>query len=224
MVIEDVINIKREYSYHILANETNWEYLGSARDYKRIEDGDKGFNSVSMGAYNTNDVDPVVHEYANKIFNFLKNRGTPYKGIMFLGIAVDENDTPHILEINTRAGDPELQVILSSITNDLGELFLAASTGNTIPKITHNSNKTVTVRLTNRVYDWTKPASFLPRLDPAPTNILIGIEGTELFFIKHSVFTASGDSHQEASEEIYKYLDKQFVGQYRYRKDIGILK
>jgi phosphoribosylamine-glycine ligase len=224
IVIEDVINIKREYSYHILANETNWEYLGSARDYKRIENGDKGFNCVSMGAYNTSDIDPIVHEYADKIYNFLKNRGTPYTGFMFLGIAVDENDVPHVLEINTRAGDPELQVILSSVTNDLGELFLTASKGHHIPKITHNDNKTVTVRLVNKVYNWTKPASFLPKLESAPLNISIGIEGTSPFFIKHSVFTSSAISHQEAAKNIYAYLDKQFVGQYMYRRDIGILK
>lgn len=224
VLIEDVIKIKREYSYHILANETNWEYLGSARDYKRIEDGDRGFNSVSMGAYNVDDIDPVVHQYAEKIYNFLKNRGTPYKGIMFLGIAVDENNIPHVLEINTRAGDPELQAILGSVTNDLGDLFFTASNGNTIPKVTHNNNKTVTVRLTNRVYNWTKPASFLPKLESPPADILIGIEGTNKFFIKHSVFTTSGNTHQEAADCIYAYLDKQFVGQYRYRRDIGILK
>ncbi len=223
LLIEDVIKIKKEYSYHMLVNESGWEYLGSARDYKRIYDKDQGFNSVSMGAYNTEDIDPVVHEYADKIVNFLKTKGV-YRGFMFLGIAVDENDIPYVLEINTRAGDPELQAILGSVTNDLAELFYSASTGIKIPKVVHNKKKTVTVRLVNRVYDWSTPASFLPKLSKVPSGIIQGIEGTDKFFIKHSVYTASDKTHELASQKIYDYLDQQFVGQYRYRRDIGFLK
>ena len=224
LIIEKFIKIKKEYSYHALFNNVDWKYLGSARDYKKIEDGDEGFNSVSMGSYNTHDIDPIVHDYAEKIFNFLKSRNYTYKGFLFLGIAVDENDVPMILEINTRSGDPELQAILGSVENNLNELFLAASSDRTIPTITHNDNKTVTIRLINNFYDWTKPASFLPRLENCPENIIFGLEGTEPFYLKHSAFTTSDVSHEIAANKIYKYLDSQFVGQYRYRRDIGILK
>jgi phosphoribosylamine--glycine ligase len=224
LIIEKFVKIKREYSYHALFNNIEWKYLGSARDYKKIEDGDRGFNSVSMGSYNIDDIDPIVHEYTDKIFNFLKNRNYNYKGFIFLGIAVDENDVPMILEINTRSGDPELQAILGSVENNLGELFLAASNDTSIPEITHNDNKTVTIRLINNVYDWTKPASFLPKLESCPEEIVVGLEGTDPFYLKHSVFTASDSTHELAAKKIYKYLDKQFVGQYRYRRDIGILK
>jgi len=223
LIIEKFINIKKEYSYHALFNSSGWKYLGSARDYKKIHDGDQGFNSVSMGSYNMNNVDFVVHEYADKIFNFLKSKNYIYKGFIFLGIAVDENDVPMILEINTRSGDPELQAILGSVNNNLSELFLTASRDDPIPDITHNENKTVTIRLMNSVYDWTKPASFLPKLNPCPENILHGLEGTDPFYIKHSVFTASDRTHRAAAEKIYSYLDSQFVGQFRYRRDIGIL-
>jgi len=51
-----------------------------------------------------------------------------------------------------------------------------------------------------------------------------GVEGTDPFYLKHSVFTASDTSHEAAAKKIYRYLDKQFVGQYTYRRDIGILK
>jgi phosphoribosylamine-glycine ligase len=224
LIIEQFVKIKKEYSYHALFNETGWKYLGSARDYKKINDGDQGFNSVSMGSYNTHDIDPVVHDYAAKIFNFLKSRNYTYNGFIFLGIAVDENDVPMILEINTRSGDPELQAILGSVENNLSELFLAASNGTPIPEITHNDNKVVTIRLINNVYDWTKPASFLPKLESCPEEIVFGLEGTDPFYLKHSVFTASDSSHELAAKKIYNYLDKQFVGQYRYRRDIGILK
>jgi phosphoribosylamine-glycine ligase len=224
IVIEEVVNIKREYSYHMLVNDTGWKYFGAARDYKKSLDNDLGFNSSSMGAYNVDDVDPRVHEYADKIVNHLKNNDWGYKGFMFLGIAVDETDTPVVLEINTRSGDPELPAILGSVTNDLGELFKAASCNDTIPDVNHNNNKTVTIKLANRVYDWTKPASFLPKLDTPPSDIMQGLEGFDPPYIKHSIFTTSGTSHIDASNKLYNYLDKQFIGQYRYRRDIGVLK
>jgi phosphoribosylamine-glycine ligase len=224
LIIEQFIKIKREYSYHLIANSKGWKYLGAARDYKKIEDNDQGFNSSSMGSYNIDDVDDVVHEYADKIITFLKEQGYTYRGFMFLGIAVDENDIPIILEINTRSGDPELISILGSVTNNLSNLFLSASRDELIPDVIHNSNKTVTVRLINSIYDWTKPASFLPKLSPCPADILFGLEGTDEFYIKHSLFTSSMSSHELAAKKIYDYLDRQFVGQYRYRRDIGLLK
>jgi phosphoribosylamine--glycine ligase len=224
LVIEQFINIKLELSYHLLINETGWTYFGSARDYKRLEDGDLGPNSVSMGAYNVSDVDPRIHDYADRIVNFLKEQGYYYKGFMFLGIAIDKTDTPIILEINTRSGDPELPSMLGSITNNLSELFLAASTNMPFPPVVHNNNKTVTLRLINSVYDWTVPGVDLPILDTVPSNIVHGIEGTPEFFIKHSLFTASDNTYKAASEQIYNYLNSQYVGQYRYRKDIGLLK
>jgi len=222
--LEKFVNLKREYSYHLVSNATGWKYLGTARDYKKIEDGDLGFNCVSMGAYNVDDVDPRVHEYADKIINYLKDHGYVYKGIMFLGIGVDENDVPVVLEINTRAGDPELQVILGSIENNIADLFLACSTDSPIPDIVHNDKKCVTIRLVNTLYDWNWPASFLPKLNPCPDNIILGLEGTEQFRIKHSVVTTWDTTHEQASKTLYDYLDKQHVGQYRYRRDIGILR
>jgi phosphoribosylamine-glycine ligase len=224
ITVEKFVNLKREYSYHLVANATGWQYLGSARDYKKLDDGDVGFNSVSMGAYNVDDIDPRVHEYADKIINYLKNYGYPYKGFMFIGIGIDEDDVPIVLEINTRSGDPELQVILGSIENNLADLFLACSTDARIPDIVHNNKKSVTVRLVNTHYDWKWPASFLPKLNPCPDNIICGLEGTERFYIKHSVVTTSDTTHEQASKTLYDYLDKQQVGQYRYRRDIGLLK
>jgi phosphoribosylamine-glycine ligase len=224
LIIEKFVKIKREYSYHLIANASGWKYLGSARDYKRINDNDEGFNSTSMGSYNIDDVDPIVHEYADKIIKFLKEQGYTYRGFMFLGIAVDENDIPVILEINTRSGDPEIVSILGSVENNLSTLFLSASKDEPIPDIVHNSSKTVTIRLINSVYDWTKPASFLPKLTQFPDDILFGLEGSEEFFIKHSLVTTSDTTHELAAKKLYQYLDKQFVGQYRYRRDIGILK
>lgn len=223
LVLENFIKIKREYSYHMMINEKNWRYLGSARDYKKLTEGDLGYNTVSMGSYNVHDIDPIVHTYAAKLFRWFNTSKSRNRGFIFLGIAVDENDVPVILEINTRSGDPELQAILGSVENNLPELFLSASRQEWMPEIKHNQTKTVTVRLINRVYDWTKPASYMPQLAVPPDGIIHGLEGEERY-IKHSVFTANGATHEDAARKIYGYLDQQQVGQYMYRRDIGIFK
>jgi len=216
-----------------LFNRSGWKYLGSARDYKKLKDGDSGYNTVGLGCYNV-DPDPIVHEYADKIFNFLKDylgkSNDFYRGFIFLGIAVDKNNVPYILEINTRSGDPELCSILGSVENNLSELFYAASADLPIPDVIHNNKSTVSVRVFNRVYDWLRPASFLPKFENIPDNIIQSIEtcagatmGIERYYIKHSLFTTTANSRQEAAKRIYDYLDTQYVGQFTYRRDIGYL-
>jgi phosphoribosylamine--glycine ligase len=233
IVLEEYLEIKREYSYHALFNQSNWKYLGSARDYKKLKEGDVGYNTVGLGCYNV-EADPIVHEYADKIYNFLKEylgrTKSFYRGFIFLGIAVDKNNVPHILEINTRSGDPELCSILGSIENDLSELFYAASADLPIPDVVHNNKSTVSVRVFNRIYDWLKPASFVPKFENIPNNIIQSIEtcagatmGIERYYIKHSLFTTTADTRQEAAKRIYDYLDTQYIGQFTYRRDIGYL-
>jgi phosphoribosylamine--glycine ligase len=226
VVIEQFINIKKELSCHYLINSTGWKYLGSARDYKKAYEGDQGYNTIGTGAYNVNEIDNRIHEYVDKIFNYLKTNDYQYKGFMFVGIAIDENDVPTVLEINTRCGDPEINVILRSVDNNLADLMYAASTDNVIPDVVYNNLKTVTIRLVNSIYNWKEPATKLPNLTKVPDNICHSIEGGEGrkdFSITHSIFTCSADTHENASKEIYNYLNTQDLGQYRYRKDIGIV-
>lgn len=236
LLIEEYVELKKEYSYHALFNKTNWQYFGSARDYKKLYDGDKGPNSVSLGAYSVVDVDPVVHEYADKIYNFLKSylqEDEYYKGFIFLGIGIGKDNVPMILEINTRSGDPELPAILGTVNNNLSELFYAASADLKIPEVRHNNKETVVVRIVNKIYDWTTKASFLPKFENVPDDIQQSFDSgpqppedpeTEYKSLKYSIFTATDKNRKKAAEKIYKYLDSQYLGQFTYRRDIGILK
>jgi hypothetical protein len=68
--------------------------------------------------------------------------------------------------------------------------------------ITHNDNKTVTIRLVNTVYDWSKPSSFLPKLENcAHPTLCIGLEGTDPVYLTHSVFTASDSTHETSCQK-----------------------
>jgi phosphoribosylamine--glycine ligase len=224
-VLEEFIDIKQELSCHFLVNETGWSYIGSARDYKKLYDGDKGPNSFSSGAYNVHEIDPRIHDYTDRIFNFLKKNKYEYKGFLFLGIALGNDGVPIVLEINTRSGDPELDVIIGSITSNISELFLAGSCNDNFPKIVHDTTKKiVTVGLLNKVYDWNNPASDLPRLGIVPDNIIHCRDGYDPSYLRHSVFVSTSNTHIDASTQIYDYLNDQYLGQYRYRTDIGLLK
>lgn len=223
IVVEDFVELEREYSYHALFNFNNWRFFGAARDYKKLEDGDVGYNSVSCGAYSTQGVDEIVHEYADKIYNHFKKLNLNYRGFIFLGIGVRKDGTPIVLEINTRSGDPELQVMIECIDNDLASLFADASCDYKIPEIKFNGKQAVTVSLLNSHYDWTVPANNIPNLIDIPSNIVYSKD----YFsdgLKHGVLTSVAETKEAASKQIYNYLNQQYIGQYRYRTDIGILK
>jgi len=223
IVVEEYVDLEREYSYHALFNFNNWRFFGAARDYKKLENGDIGYNSVSCGAYSTQDVDKVVHEYADKIYKYFKKINLNYRGFIFLGIGVRKDGTPIVLEINTRSGDPELQVMVECIDNDLASLFADASCDYKIPEIKFNGKQAVTVSLLNSHYDWTVPANNIPNLIDIPSNIVYSKD----YFsdgLKHGVLTSVAETKEAASKQIYDYLNQQYIGQYRYRTDIGILK
>lgn len=229
---EDFIKIKREYSYHMLVNQYDWKFLGAARDYKKIYEGDIGFNTLGLGAYNITDVDPIIHEYAERIFkkiqNYLMSKGKFYRGFMYLGIAIDENDEAHVLEINIRNGEPELDAILPAVDNNLSELFYSASLNSPMPLIKPNDYRIVSIRLFHKNYDWITPAEAIPKIDPLkiPSDIICSMDGTDSngnYFLTHSLFTAKAETHSSANKKISKYLDSLDLGQFKYRKDIGIL-
>lgn len=105
-----------------------------ARDYKRLEDGDKGPNTGGMGAYSPARTveDDVLEEISERILNRtvegMRAEGTPYSGILYAGIMMTDAG-PKVLEFNCRFGDPETQVVLPLLKTDILDIIGASLAG-----------------------------------------------------------------------------------------------
>jgi len=222
-IVEEFIDGVREYSYHAISNAVNWQYIGTARDYKKRNEGDSGHNTVGMGCYSPVEIDSRVHEYADKIFSYLKTSGEPYRGVLYLGIMVKKDGTLVVLEINSRFGDPEMHAIIIRIKNNLLKLFLDVATDKEIEPIEFFDHAAVSVRVVNKNYDCFNTEKFTPcDLWPAPPNIYVSVN--EKRRLLNSVVSTTGDSIEHASDTLYRYLKDKKMNDFTYRKDIGYFK
>lgn len=123
-----------EISIFVLSDGSHYLTLPSAKDYKRIGEGDTGLNTGGMGA-----VSPVPfadeafllrvdNEIIHPTFEGLKQEGIAYKGFLFIGLMVVDGN-PYVLEYNVRMGDPETEVVIPRLKNDLLPLLKAATDG-----------------------------------------------------------------------------------------------
>jgi len=223
-IVEEFVKGIREYSYHAISNAANWQYIGTARDYKKRYDGDVGYNTVGMGCYSPVAIDECVHEYADKIFNYLKTLGEPYRGVLYLGIMVKQDGTPVVLEINCRFGDPEIHTILLSIKNNLPKLFLDIATDKELEPIEFHDHAAVAIRMVNKNYDcFNNETEYTPcDIWPVPPNIYMTINQERKLL--NSVVSTTGESIDQASDILYQYLQNKEMNDFTYRKDIGYLK
>ena len=226
-LIEQFVTGVREYSWHALCNQTGWQYLGTSRDYKKRFENDQGYNTASMGSYSpVPDVNARINDYADAIVKFLIKRGTPYVGILYLGIMIDTNGVPVVLEINTRPGSPEIESILPTINSNLLDLFYTTATNQTIPKVEFNDRSAVSLRIVNKTYnetiDQSKEKFVMPKLWPLTGNMMLSLGARSKLL--HSLLTIDGTSVDQAADQIYKFLNNKSMGDYTYRTDIGYFK
>lgn len=138
LVIEEFMT-GREVSVLSFVDGKTIKPMTSAQDHKRALDGDKGLNTGGMGTFSpspfyTEDIDKICRE---KIFqptvDAMAAEGREFKGIIFFGLMLTE-DGPKVLEYNARFGDPETQVVLPRMENDIVDVMLSCIDG-TLDKI-----------------------------------------------------------------------------------------
>jgi phosphoribosylamine--glycine ligase len=226
-----------EVSVFALTDGKDYKIIGHAKDYKRIGEGDTGTNTGGMGCVTP--VPFVEGDFLRKVeervirptINGLEKENIEYKGFVFFGLMNVAGD-PYVIEYNCRMGDPETEVVMPRLQNDLAELFMAMHEGRlNDTAITYDDRCIATVMAVSGGYpgdyEKGKQISF-----PAPS------QGSGEAIIFHAgtkkegdnvltnggrvlAVTAYGVSIQDAVTKSKKLLEQvSFEGMY-YRKDIG---
>ncbi|MBC8266623.1 MAG: phosphoribosylamine--glycine ligase [Flavobacteriales bacterium] len=131
-----------ELSVFVLTDGNSYKILPSAKDYKRIGEGDKGLNTGGMGAISPVPfadrffIEKVESEIIKPTILGLKEEGIVYHGFLFIGLIVKGNDAK-VIEYNVRMGDPETEVVIPRIKSDLLHLFKGIGDGTFSEKDLH---------------------------------------------------------------------------------------
>jgi phosphoribosylamine---glycine ligase len=133
VVIEDVLE-GEEASFFAICDGTRAVRFATAQDHKRVGDGDTGPNTGGMGAYSpasvvTPEIERrVMAEIIEPTMCAMRDKGAPFTGVLYAGLMLTA-DGPKLIEYNNRFGDPEAQVILPRLEDDLLAIMLAAARG-----------------------------------------------------------------------------------------------
>ncbi|CAM1354699.1 phosphoribosylamine--glycine ligase [Tenacibaculum ascidiaceicola] len=223
-----------ELSVFVLTDGKNYKILPSAKDYKRIGEGDTGLNTGGMGAispvpFATDDFLTKVEELVVKpTIDGLQKDGIDYRGFIFIGL-MNDNGNPSVVEYNVRMGDPETEVVLPRIQSDLLDLFEGVATqtlGDKSYEVTPQTATTVMLVSGGypEAYEKGKEITGFNTVDDsivfhAGTTLKDGkvvTSGGRVMAI-----TSFGNSMEEALEKSYKSIDKISFDKMNYRKDIG---
>ena len=138
IVIEEFMT-GREVSVLSFVDGNTIKIMSSAQDHKRAKDGDQGLNTGGMGNFSpspfyTKEVDEFCKKYIYQAtVDAMKSEGRPFKGVIFFGLMLTPKG-PKVLEYNARFGDPEAQVVLPRMKNDIVDVFEACIDG-TLDKV-----------------------------------------------------------------------------------------
>ena len=209
--------------------------MESAKDHKKIFDGEKGENTGGMGTYSpsplfTNEFkDTLKAEILDKIMLGFKKDGLNFKGILFIGLMITK-DGIKVLEFNTRFGDPETQSVLPRLETDLSEIMLKTIDGDLKNMdIKWKSESCTTVILASGGYpNEYEKGKVISGLTDVGEGIMVFHSGTKLSG-KSVVtnggrvlgITSLGEDLASASDKVYEAIPKISFDNMHYRTDIG---
>jgi phosphoribosylamine--glycine ligase len=233
VVIEEFLD-GIELSCFVLTDGKSYKILPTAKDYKRIGEGDTGLNTGGMGAVSPVPyVDAVLMEKIETrivkptIEGFQKD-GIEYKGFVFIGL-INVKGEPIVIEYNVRMGDPETEVVVPRLKSDLVELFLSVADqklGDFNLEVDPRSATTVMVVSGGYPEDFEK-GKVISGLENITDSIVFHagtkLDGKNVVTNGGRVIavTSYGDNFQEAIKKSYQNIDKLSFDKMYFRKDIG---
>jgi len=233
VVIEEFLD-GIELSCFVLTDGKNYKILPTAKDYKRIGEGDTGLNTGGMGA-----ISPVpfadaalMQKIESQIviptIQGLKNDNIEYKGFVFIGL-IKVGDNPFVIEYNVRMGDPETEVVIPRINSDLVALFEAVATEKLADfELSLDERTAATVVVVSGGYPEEfekgkeifglddKTDSLIFHAGPKEDNGKIVSNGGRVLAV-----TSFANSFIDATKKSYQTIEKLKFDKMNYRKDIG---
>ncbi|MCB9226637.1 MAG: phosphoribosylamine--glycine ligase [Chitinophagales bacterium] len=223
-----------EFSVFVLTDGENYVILPEAKDYKRIGEGDKGLNTGGMGAVSpvpfvTDELmQKVIQKVVEPTVKGLKEENITYKGFIYVGLILVENE-PYVIEYNCRMGDPETEIVLPRLENDLVELFNAVKHRNLDKvEIKHSKKHGATVILASGGYPESYEKGKEISLPKAKEDVMVFHAGTKeqngkLLTNGGRVIAVSalGESLKNALSKANAVANEIEFDKKYYRKDIG---
>ena len=233
VVIEEFLD-GIELSVFVLTDGKNYKILPTAKDYKRIGEGDMGLNTGGMGAISP--IPFVDKKFMKKIedriviptVKGLQAEKIDYKGFIFIGLIKVNND-PYVIEYNVRMGDPETEVVLPRIKTDLITLLEATANQNLDKiKLEIDAKTAATVMLVSGGYpEAYEKGKVISGLDTISDSIVFhaGTLNNEDRILTNGgrvlAITSMGTNYKEALEKSYNSIEKLHFDEMNFRSDIG---
>lgn len=233
VVIEEFLD-GIELSCFVLTDGKSYKLLPTAKDYKRIGEGDKGLNTGGMGAVSpvpfadASFMEKIESRIVKPTIEGLKKDNIDYKGFVFIGLIKVGND-PFVIEYNVRMGDPETEVVIPRLKSDLVELFSAISRQE-LDKVSLETDErsAATVMVVSggypEDYEKGKEISGLGQVEGSIAfhagtklqNNTVVTNGGRVIAV-----TSYGNDFNEAIKKSYQNIAKLNFDKMYYRKDIG---
>lgn len=233
VVIEEFLD-GIELSCFVLTDGKDYKILPTAKDYKRIGEGDNGLNTGGMGAVSPVPfatkafLDKIEDQIVKPTVEGLKKDNLPYIGFIFIGL-IKVGDDPKVIEYNVRMGDPETEVVLPRLKTDLVEVFEAmANQTLSEVQIDIDERAATTIMLVSGGY----PEAYEKGKE------ISGVENITESIVFHAgakaqdgkivtsggrvmAITSYGNTYQEAIKKSYQSIENLHFDKMYYRKDIG---
>lgn len=233
VVIEEFLD-GIELSVFVLTDGKNYITLPTAKDYKRIGEGETGLNTGGMGAISpvpfVDDVfmEKIENRIVKPTIDGLQKEEIEYQGFVFIGL-IKVDDNPYVIEYNVRMGDPETEVVLPRIKNDLVEVFR---------KLSEKKLNEIQLELDERTASTVMLVSGGYPENYEKGKEITGFENTKNSLLFHAgttqkegkivtnggrvlAITSFGKDFHEALAQSYQNAEKLHFDKMYYRKDLG---